>query len=537
VWRRIAAPRGKCVTDCEKRGILISTRLYLSRMSSSVEVKRTLTLSNLQRRMADSPLRRYGFAVTSFAAALALALLMQRFAFRDVELPIFLFAVAVIAWFAGSGPAIAALVLSIAFFDFFFTEPRYTFYVVANDIPYFIVFICFTLLTAWFSSVRRRVETDLRQARDRLEIEVVERTQQASLLNLTHDSIFVRDMNFNITYWNLGAEELYGFTAQQAIAKDSQELLQTLFPLPLDEILAELLRAGRWEGELRRTRADGSQVIVASRWSLRRDEQGRPAAILETSNDITDRKHREEQIEALNRELAKRSSELESINKELEAFAYSVSHDLRAPLRHMAGYAELLQKRIASAMDEKCHRYMAMMLESAKKMGNLIDDLLAFSRIGRAETQRSLVDLGQLVREALAEVRQEAEGRKINWKVGALPHCYGDRSMLRLALVNLLSNAVKFTRTRGEAEIEVGCAQGNGHNVVVFVRDNGVGFDMKYVHKLFGVFQRLHQSDVFEGTGIGLATVQRIVHRHGGKVWAEGLVDKGATFYFSAPKP
>jgi light-regulated signal transduction histidine kinase (bacteriophytochrome) len=178
-----------------------------------------------------------------------------------------------------------------------------------------------------------------------------------------------------------------------------------------------------------------------------------------------------------------------------------------------------------------------MMLESAKRMGNLIDDLLAFSRIGRTETQKTLVSLAQLVREALTEVRQDTEGRNIAWKIGALPDFYGDRSMLRLVLINLISNAIKFTRTRPRAEIEIGCADGNKDDLVVFVRDNGVGFDMKYVNKLFGVFQRLHPSDVFEGTGIGLATVQRIIHRHGGKVWAEGAVDSGATFYFSAPKP
>ena len=182
-------------------------------------------------------------------------------------------------------------------------------------------------------------------------------------------------------------------------------------------------------------------------------------------------------------------------------------------------------------------RYMAMILEAAKRMGNLIDDLLAFSRIGRAETQKTLVSLAQLVREALAEVRQDTEGRDIAWKIGALPDFYGDRSMLRVVLVNLIANAVKFTRTRLRAEIEIGCADGNTDELIVFVRDNGVGFDMKYVHKLFGVFQRLHQSDEFEGTGIGLATVQRIINRHGGRVWAEGVVDSGATFYFSAPRP
>jgi light-regulated signal transduction histidine kinase (bacteriophytochrome) len=202
----------------------------------------------------------------------------------------------------------------------------------------------------------------------------------------------------------------------------------------------------------------------------------------------------------------------------------------------MAGYTELLQKYASAVVDEKSNRYMAMILESAKRMGNLIDDLLAFSRIGRAETQKTLVSLAQLVREALAEVRQDTEGRNIAWRISALPDFYGDRSMLRLVLVNLISNAIKFTRTRPQAEIEIGCADGNRDELIVFVRDNGVGFDMKYVNKLFGVFQRLHPSDAFEGTGIGLATVQRIVHRHGGKVWAEGVVDSGATFYFSAPR-
>jgi light-regulated signal transduction histidine kinase (bacteriophytochrome) len=163
-------------------------------------------------------------------------------------------------------------------------------------------------------------------------------------------------------------------------------------------------------------------------------------------------------------------------------------------------------------------------------MGNLIDDLLAFSRIGRSETQKTQVDLEHLVREALTEVRQDSEGRQIAWKIGTLPVFYGDRSMLRLVLVNLLSNAVKFTRKRTQADLEVGSVDENGDELVAFVRDNGVGFDMKYANKLFGVFQRLHQSDAFEGTGIGLATVHRIIHRHGGRVWAEGMVDKGATF-------
>jgi PAS domain S-box-containing protein len=484
-----------------------------------------------------SAVLRYGLAVASFALALCLALLAHRYGFRNVEVPLLLFAVAVTAWYAGPGPAALAVVLSIFSFDYYFVEPRYSFYFTISELPYLIVFISFASLVAWFSAVRRRVERELRQARDDLQIEVVERTQQASLLNLTHDSIFVRDMNFVITYWNIGAQELYGWSAEDAIGKHSNHLLQTVFPAPLEDIHAVLLRTGRWEGELKRTTAQGTTVAVVARYALRRDELERPVAILETSNDITERKRREQEIENLNLELAKRSTALEAINKELEAFAYSVSHDLRAPLRHIAGFTELLHKKASTVVDEKSNRYIAMILDSAKRMGNLIDDLLAFSRIGRAETQKTLFSLTQLVREALSEVRQDAEGRNIAWKVGALPDFYGDRSMLRLVLVNLISNAIKFTRTRTQAEIEIGGADGNGDDLVVFVRDNGVGFDMKYVNKLFGVFQRLHESAAFEGTGIGLATVQRIIHRHGGKVWAEGVVDRGATFYFSTPKP
>jgi len=492
---------------------------------------------NLQLQFPRSHVLRYGLALVSVSVALGASLLLERFHFHNVADPLFLIAIAIVVWYAGIGPAILAVVLSGLADTYFFIEPIYSLYITRDDFPHFVVFILFALLLTGFAAVRRRVEAELLQARDDLQIEVVERTQQASLLNLTHDTIFVRDMSDIITYWNRGAEELYGWRAEEAIGKHSHQLLQTDFPIPIEEVRAELLHTGRWEGELRKSKADGSRVVVASRWSLRQDERGQAVAILETNNDITERKRREEDIQNLNLELAKRSTELESINKELEAFAYSISHDLRAPLRHMAGYTELLQKRASSVVDEKSKHYMAMTLDSAKRMGNLIDDLLAFSRIGRAETQKTLVSLAQLVREALTEVRQDTEGRNIAWKIGALPDFYGDRSMLRLVLVNLISNAIKFTRTRTQAEIEIGCADGNRDELVVFIRDNGVGFDMKYVNKLFGVFQRLHPSDAFEGTGIGLATVQRIIHRHGGKVWAEGLVDSGATFYFSSPKP
>jgi len=491
------------------------------------------------RRMISVVLR-YGLAVVSVAVALGLALLAQLQTVPDLEFPLFLTAIAITVWYAGAGPGVLAVVFSGLGFDYFLAQPRYTLYIEPPNRPLFVVFILFALMIAWFSSRRRRIEQELRQALDELDT-AAKRSQHARLLNLTHDTIFVRDMSDLITYWNRGAEEFYGWTAEQVVGKvTTHQLLQTVFPAPLEQINAKLLRTGRWEGELVHTKRDGTQVVVASRWSMEQDEQGRPLATLETNNDISERKRAEEEIRKLNAELEQRvierTTELEAINKELQAFTYSVSHDLRAPLRHMAGYAELLQKNASTILDEKGRRYMMMILESAKRMGDLIDDLLAFSRIGRAETQKTMVSLEQLVKEALNEVRQETDGRNIGWRIGALPDLYGDRSMLRLALVNLISNAIKFTRTRPQAEIEIGCADGKEDEIVVFIRDNGVGFEMKYVNKLFGVFQRLHRAEEFEGTGIGLATVQRIIHRHAGRVWAEGLVDRGATFYFSVPK-
>ena len=278
-------------------------------------------------------------------------------------------------------------------------------------------------------------------------------------------------------------------------------------------------------------------AIVASFSAVRRRvEDSLRQARDNLQAEVEQRRHREDEIRKLNQELGKRAAELEVTNKELESFAYSVSHDLRAPLRHMVGYSELLQRQASSLLDEKSQRFIQTILDSAKRMGNLIDDLLAFSRIGRAETKETEVDLEQLVKEVVAEIGQDTKSRDIAWKIGALPVCYGDRSMLRLVVVNLVSNAAKFTRMRKPAEIEIGCVYRNKKEVEMFVRDNGAGFDMKYANKLFGVFQRLHLPEEFEGTGIGLATVQRIIHRHGGKVRGEGAIDQGATFYFSLPK-
>jgi PAS domain S-box-containing protein len=344
-----------------------------------------------------------------------------------------------------------------------------------------------------------------------------------------------------------------------------------------DETMVRNLRT-RGEAGVREKeylRPDGSRVPVLIGAARLDSTEQYVAFVL----DLTERKRAEEEVRRLNEDLERRVRErtvqLEETNRELESFSYSVSHDLRAPLRHVSGFADLLRKRVGDSLDETSRRYAQVIADSARHAGKLVDDLLAFSRMGRADLRHDTVDMGQLVEEVRRQIELEepnrpeggrgtigrAAGSRVSWHVEQLPTVQGDGAMLRLVVRNLLSNAVKYSRTREHPEISIGCLTGpaaaellarperNGvhraapvrgepdhsRQVVFFVRDNGVGFDMRYVDKLFGVFQRLHTSEEFEGNGIGLASVRRIVHRHGGRTWAEGATGAGATFYFSLP--
>ena len=344
-----------------------------------VELARRLLRWNRASQRVSSGILGYGLSVASVAMAVGAALTLQHYDFRAPPTAVFTLAIAIAAWYGGIGPAVVAVLLSITCFVYFFTAPFYSFEISAREIPYTLVFVVWAPIVAWFSLAARRIADELRQAYDRLRLEVEQRREQARLLDQTHDSIFFRDMNGVISYWNRGAQELFGWSAEEAIGKRSHELLRTVFPTSLADIEEVLRRTGVWEGELRHTKADGSQVISASRWSLRRDDQGRPLLIMATNNDITERKRGEDEIRRLNQELARRAAELESANKELELFAYSVSHDLRAPLRHVVGFSELLQARASSSVDEKSRHYIQTICGSARRMGDLIDDLLAFS--------------------------------------------------------------------------------------------------------------------------------------------------------------
>ena len=283
--------------------------------------------------------------------------------------------------------------------------------------------------------------------------------------------------------------------------------------------------------------AKTARAVIAGDLSRRvavksRDELG---VLAHAFNGMTSRL--ETLINDLEDRVAVRTAELTASNKELEAFAYSVSHDLRAPLRHIDGFLELLKETLGTTLDDQGRHYMEAVSRAARKMGLLIDDLLNFSRMGRHTISLQLVELEDLVRGIIREHEPDTAGRTIDWHIGDLPKVYGDAAMLRIALDNLISNALKFTRPRhDETRIDIGSLPGQTSKAVIYVRDNGVGFDMTYADKLFGVFQCLHRADEFEGTGIGLANVHRIITRHGGRVWAEGEIGQGAVFYFSLPQ-
>jgi len=282
----------------------------------------------------------------------------------------------------------------------------------------------------------------------------------------------------------------------------------------------------RPDGTVRYLHAHGKTIL---------DDAGRALRLVGTLQDVTERKEAEKAIHELNQELQARMGDLATVNKELEGFSYSVSHDLRAPLRAIDGFSRMLIEDYAARIDDEGRRYLNVIISNAHKMGQLIDDLLAFSRMGRKALESSSLDMDKMARQVFSDLREQYPDRAIELRVGSLPAGRGDPAMYQQVFVNLISNAIKYSRGRNPAVVEIG-ARVEPSETVYYVRDNGVGFEMDYAHKLFGVFQRLHTSQEFEGTGVGLALVQRIVQRHGGRVWAEGKVGVGATFYFTQPR-
>ncbi|MCX7173245.1 MAG: ATP-binding protein [Proteobacteria bacterium] len=381
-------------------------------------------------------------------------------------------------------------------------------------------------------------ETQLLDERERL------RESERQFRNLVENSpdVIVRyDRDGRRIFVNPEFERVNHLSAQEVLGKTPVQLSTELAPMAANftaRLMAAMASGTIDKIDLSWTK-DGRPICWYVRVMPEFDAEDKVVSALTIWTDISERKQAEQEVRKLNAELERRvterTAELEAANKELEAFAFSVSHDLRAPLRHIDGFVDLLQERAAPTLDAESRRYMATITKAARRMGTLIDDLLSFSRMGRAEMARTQVDLTALVQEVIRELEPETHDRVIDWRIAVLPNVTGDRAMLRVVLVNLVSNALKFTQPRAQAEIEIGSEPGSESETVIFVRDNGVGFDMQHVDKLFGVFQRLHREDEFEGTGIGLANVRRVISRHGGRTWAEGQPGGGATFRFSLP--
>lgn len=347
------------------------------------------------------------------------------------------------------------------------------------------------------------------------------------MVDSTDYAIFMLDSKGQVASWNKGAQQIKGYSREEIVGQH----FSVFYPAAdrasgkPERDLVIAAREGRFEQDGMRLRKDGSDFWANVVISAVRDRADRLIGFVKVTRDLTDLRAAQE------RGLADAEA-LKAASAELEGFTYSVSHDLRAPIRQIEGFAKILGEHLGKDIDEKAEQYLRRIQQGAQQMGRLVDDLLHLARIGQQHAKPRSVPLGSLIGEALTNVRGEIADRDIEWRVDPLPTVVCDAGLMTIVFTNLLSNAVKYTRPRKKAVIEIG-QMVKGGRTVVYVRDNGVGFDMKYADKLFGVFQRLHRAEEFEGTGVGLATVYRIIRKHNGTIWAESAPDKGATFFFT----
>ncbi len=407
------------------------------------------------------------------------------------------------------------------------------------------ILILFAAAAAYVFWLRQQADFGRRQLKSDMGRELMAR-QYDSLSRYANDVILLADEEGRILDANERAVNVYGYARDDLLSMNLRDMSTSETLSALDDQMKQVEERGGMVFETVHRKKDGTTLQVEV--SARVLETGSRKVSQSIVRDITERKQAEMKILRLNAELEQRvierTAELEATNEELGAFAYSVSHDLRSPLRGIDGYAKVLMDGYQDKLDEDGRFVLGQVRASAQEMGTLINDLLAFSRMGRREMRKTTIDMTALFRMGFGELQESEPERRLKLKLDSLPAAYGDPSMLHVVVRNLLENALKFTRHREVGMIEVDAWNGEGgmgnvkleeNEKVYFVKDNGVGFDMKYSGKLFQVFQRLHGAEEFEGTGVGLAIVKRIINRHGGRVWAEAKVGEGATFYFILP--
>jgi PAS domain S-box-containing protein len=379
-----------------------------------------------------------------------------------------------------------------------------------------------------------------RAQRRQLEAALQELRQQSQFLVEVASAyaIFALDPEGRIVSWNPSAERMTGFSAREAIGRD----LVSFLPRE-DQAKGRLaLRLASEQGRheefgWRVTRRDGAAFRAAATLAPHRDEHGHPSGLLCVLHDLTRQQQAAEEIQLkADHAVRQRATQAEADCRELQELAHSLALDLRTPLRNLDGFADLLRKHVADQLAPKNRSALETIADSARQMDRVLDELLTFTRIGQTEILHLHFGLADTVKEVISDLRRETEGRRVEWTVDELPEVIGDPALLWLVFTNLLSNALKFTRPRELARIQIR-GQVTEHEVIVSVTDNGVGFDPRHRAKLFGVFQRLHPGEEFEGRGVGLANIRRIIRLHGGRTWAEGAIDQGATFYFSLPRP
>ena len=388
-------------------------------------------------------------------------------------------------------------------------------------ITIFITILILALLT-WLS-VQSIYKIDISRQRAEENIKT-----QANLINLTHDAIFVRNMDDKITFWNKGSEENYGWSQEEALGKVTHELLHTEYPKPLDEIQKDVLDYGQWDGELIHKKRDGNFIIVLSRWSLQKDESGEPLGFLEVNTDITKRKEAQKKLKELVEEL-KRS------NYELQQFTYITSHDLQEPLRSIASFAQLLERRYKDKLDSSADEYIDFIVSGAVRMKEMIQGLLDYSLVGKGENFQ-LTDVNEIIGTVLSNLNRLIDENKAEITHDQLPTITADSRQLVQIFQNLIGNAIKFKKPKIQPKIHIsGYLDTKKKEYIFSVSDNGIGIEKQYNNKIFDIFKRLHTIDEYRGTGIGLAICKRIVEHYGGKIWVESKYGKGSTFYFTIP--